>query len=152
MLTGKNKVQVKPKCRHGRLHADYNAKSATGNPGPYAMAGDIITVSDQELRDFGDKFIVLDSVTAVLSKPSEPTPASIPEPASVEETARQRRVADLEAANNSLQNDLAVARAHVLKSEQSAKRARATLKSERKKSQAVKALDKPSSDTVQVKA
>ena len=63
-----HKVQIKPGCRHGRLHADYNAKTATGNPGPYALAGEIIEVTQAELDNFGDKFIKLDPVTAVLSE------------------------------------------------------------------------------------
>jgi len=63
------KVQIKPGCRHGRLHADYNAKTVTGNPGPYAKAGEIIDVTQAELDAFGDKFIKLDPVTSVLSEP-----------------------------------------------------------------------------------
>lgn len=54
------KVRIKPGCRHGRLHADYDAKRATGNPGPYALAGEIIDVTQAELDAFGDKFILLD--------------------------------------------------------------------------------------------
>ncbi len=73
------KVQIKPKCRHGRLHADYVPKTATGNPGPYALAGEIIDVTQAELDAFGDKFILLDPVSAVLSEPNGSGPVeSVP--------------------------------------------------------------------------
>lgn len=73
-------VKIKPKCRHGRKHADYDAKRPTGNPGPYALAGEIITVSHEEFIAFGDKFVELDPVTAVLAGNGTTDKSDAPEP------------------------------------------------------------------------
>lgn len=67
-------VEIKPGCRHGRLHANYDAKRPTGNPGPYAVAGDTITVSQDEMDAFGDKFILRSDAPVTVDAPKRGRP------------------------------------------------------------------------------
>ena len=41
--------------RHGMIHPDYDPKHPSGRPGPKAQTGEVIEVTEQELRDFPDK-------------------------------------------------------------------------------------------------
>lgn len=56
MMIEKTKVRVKAGCTHRLVASNYDPDNPDGKPGPLAVGGDIIEVTEQELRDFGDKF------------------------------------------------------------------------------------------------
>lgn len=60
ITAGMHRVQIKPGHHHGTLHPDYDPKKPGGKPGPRAVGGDIIVVTEAELEAFSDKFNVLD--------------------------------------------------------------------------------------------
>lgn len=68
-MAKKIKVRVKEGYHHGQLPLDYDPKAKpTGRPGPRAVGGQQIEVTQAELDAFGDKFDVLDPISAVVAK------------------------------------------------------------------------------------
>lgn len=59
-MSKKIKVKVKEGFKHTLLPSDHDPKAKPkGAPGPRAVAGDVIEVTEAELESFGDKFDVL---------------------------------------------------------------------------------------------
>ena len=59
-MSKKIKVRIREGCDHTVLPDDYDPKALPrGAPGPEAVGGDVIEVTEAELESFGDKFEVL---------------------------------------------------------------------------------------------
>lgn len=59
-MTDKIEVRVKEGCKHGLMPEGHDpAALPKGSPGPKAVGGDVIMVTEAELVSFGDKFEVL---------------------------------------------------------------------------------------------